>query len=636
MTQGDEIFRRLVESVRDYAIFLLTPDGHIASWNTGAQRLKGYRAEEAIGRHFSVFYPPDANARGWPAEELRLAAANGRIEDEGWRVRKDGTRFWANVVITALRGPDGELLGFAKVTRDLTERRRHEQELRESEENLRLVVEGAKDHAMFLVSPSGVVRSWNAAAERVLAYAEADIVGRPLSLLYTAEDQATGRPQLELRSAAHAGSFEAEGWRVKADGTRLWTHAALNALLDPDGRLRGYVQIARDLSAQLRVQELESEGQRLQQFIAMLSHELRNPLAPISNAVQLLKRAPANAHQVSWCADMIERQSEHLKRLVDDLLDVSRITSGKIRIEPAVLELNTLVKLACDSARLGIARAGHTLEVKPAPQSIFVEGDSTRLTQAVANLLANAAKYTPAGGRIEVCVERDHHVARIVVSDNGIGMSAALLQRAFEPFVQGERSLDRAAGGLGIGLTLVKTVVELHGGSVEAASGGVDQGTRFTVTLPLAAAVPNGVGAAPVAQPAPRPAAARLLVVDDNQDAAMSLAELLRFGGHPVHVAYDGAQALEAMREQRPEVVFLDLGLPGMDGFEVARRVRADPALAGVRLVALTGYGQPADRAATEAAGFAGHLVKPVELAQLTRALDDALQGQREPRAGQG
>jgi PAS domain S-box-containing protein len=637
LRESERSLRLLIDGVQDYAIFRLDPHGIVSSWNQGAQRIKGYAAHEIIGKHFSTFYPPEPVARGWPQEELRLATERGHFEDEGWRVRKDGSYFWANVVITAIRDEQGRLLGFSKVTRDLTERRRHEQELRESEENLRLVVEGAKDYAMFLVGPSGVVRSWNAAAQRLLGYSDQDILGRPLATLYTVEEQSGGRPQVELRSAAHAGSYEVEGWRLKADGSRLWVHAALNALTDPEGKLRGYVQIIRDLSDRLRLKELESEGRRLQQFIAMLSHELRNPLAPIANAVQLLKRAPGNAHQVSWCADMIERQSEHLKRLVDDLLDVSRVTSGKIRIEPAVLELNTLVKLACDSARMGVERAGHTLELKPAPQSIFVEGDSTRLTQVVSNLLSNATKYTPAGGRIEVCVERDHRVARILVTDSGIGMSEALLQRAFEPFVQGERSLDRAAGGLGIGLTLVKTVVELHGGSVVAASGGAGKGTRFTVTLPLAAASPNSLGApATTTQPAPRPSAARLLVVDDNQDAATSLAELLRFGGHPVDVAYDGPQALQMIREQQPDVVFLDLGLPGMDGLEVARLVHADPALAGVRLVALTGYGQAGDREATEAAGFVAHLVKPVEIAQLTQVLDEALNRQRPPRAGRG
>jgi PAS domain S-box-containing protein len=626
LRESERSLRLLIDGVQDYAIFRLDVDGRVSSWNQGAQRIKGYTAGEIVGKHFSVFYPPEPVARGWPQEELRLAAERGHFEDEGWRVRKDGSLFWANVVITAIRDETGQLIGYSKVTRDLTERREHEERLRESEENLRLLVEGAKDHAMFLVSPSGIIRSWNSGAQRLMRYPEQEVVGQPLSMLYTPEDRAAGRAQAEIRASAHAGAFETDGWRLKADGERVWTHASLSALLDGEGRVRGHVQILRDLSERLRVQELEDEGRRIHQFIAMLSHELRNPLAPIVSAVQLLRKSPADPKQVNWAAELIGRQSEHLKRLVDDLLDVSRITSGKIRIEPAVLELNTLVKLACDAARSSMDRAGLTLELKPAPQSVFVEGDSTRLTQVVANLLSNAAKYTPEGGHVEVCVERDSRNARIQVTDTGIGMSEALMERAFDPFVQGARGLDRSAGGLGIGLTLVKNVVELHRGSVVIASRGANQGTRFTVSLPLSAAMPNQVAPSTREGDAPRNGGgARLLVVDDNHDAAMSLAELLRFGGHEVAVAFSGNEALDLIESQRPDAVLLDLGLPGIDGFEVAHRVRGSRELSGTRLIALTGYGQAEDRDRTAAAGFVAHLTKPVELGPLMQALAQAL-----------
>ena len=292
-----EAFRRLVEGARDYAIFMLNPDGVVISWNDGAERIKGYRADEIIGRHFSVFYTQEALDAGWPAEELRRARTLGRFEDEGWRVRKDGGLFWANVVITAIRDADGELRGYSKITRDLSERRRNERNLAESEENLRLLIEGVKDHAIFGLDATGRVRDWNAGAERVLGFRRDEVVGRHVSIFFNEEDVAAGKPQRELDAARDSGYAEAVGWRVKADGTSLWADVTLTALRERDGSLRGFVQIIRDLSERQRVHELESEGRRISEFIAMLSHELRNPLGPIRNAVgilgQLEPRPPA-------------------------------------------------------------------------------------------------------------------------------------------------------------------------------------------------------------------------------------------------------------------------------------------------------------------------------------------------------
>jgi PAS domain S-box-containing protein len=616
----EELFRRLVDSVRDYAIFMLTPEGTIASWNAGAQRLKGYTAREAIGRHFSMFYPAEAIAAGWPDEELRRARIHGRLEDEGWRLRKDGTRFWANVIITPVRDAMGELLGYSKVTRDLTERRRQEQLLRDSEEKLRLVVEGVRDHAMFLLGPDGRVASWNHGAERVLGHDESDVLGVPVASLYTDEDRAAGKPQAELLSAHHSGFFEADGWRVRGDGTRFWAHLTLTALEGPHGEPRGYVQIVRDLSERLRMRELEDEGQRIHEFIAMLSHELRNPLAPIASTVELLKKASAS-DEIDRYADLIGRQAEQLRRLVEDLLDVSRVTNGRIRIVSAPLELNTLVQLATEAARPGVEALGHRLELHLPAGSTFVDGDATRLTQVVSNLLSNAAKYTPRGGRIDVALARDGGVATLQVTDSGMGMSEALMRRAFDPFVQGSRGLDRSGGGLGIGLTLVRRIVELHGGTAAVSSAGAGLGTRFTVTLPLA---PTPAAATPSAPRPPAPMLTRrqrILVVDDNRDAADSLAELLRLTGHEVSLAHDGEQAVQVAEGLRPDAILLDLGLPGMDGYEVARRLRASPALAHTRLIALTGYGQASDRRATAEAGFEAHLVKPVDFGALEQLL---------------
>jgi len=612
-----EAFRRLVETVRDYAIFLLDPDGYIISWNLGAERIKGYSAQEAMGRHFSMFYQPEAIARGWPQEELKRARALSRYEDEGWRVRKDGTAIWANVVITAIEDDEGRLLGFSKVTRDLTERRRHEEALREREENLRLLVEGVRDHAMFLLDGDGIVRSWNAGAERVFGWTSGGILGQDGAALFTPEDRAAGRPRAELSMALSLGFHQQEVWRQRADGTPFWARAATTVLRDPSGALRGFTLIVHDLSERRRVEVLESEGKRIGEFIAMLSHELRNPLAPIRNAVAVLDRSDGTP-VASWAADVIGRQVTHLARLVDDLLDVSRITSGKIRLESAALELNTLVRMAADSQRPVVQSYGHVLEVDLPDHPVPLSGDTTRLTQVVVNLLTNAAKYTPRGGRITLSLESEDGQAILRASDNGIGLSPAMLQQVFEPFVQGERTLDRSEGGLGIGLTLVRRIVELHGGSVWAESPGIGHGATFTVTLPLAAWEPVADPAGPVGEAA---TPMSVLVVDDNADASESLAVLLRLSGHEVEVAANGESALALAGTFRPQVVLLDLGLPGMDGFEVARRLRARPELAATRLIAITGYGQASDRQATAAAGFERHLTKPVDVDSLLALL---------------
>lgn len=481
---GNDMFRMLVSSVRDYAIFLLNPQGIIVSWNVGAQRIKGYSAEEIIGQHFSRFYTADALAMDWPAEELRRARRDGRFEDEGWRVRRDGSRFWANVIITPMFAASGTLLGFSKITRDLTERREHEERLRQSEENLRSLVEGVKDHAIFPLDADGTVAGWNAGAERLTGFVADEVVGRPWSMFFTDEDTAGGKPKTTLDTAAQSGSAQSVGWRLRKDGTRFWAEARLTLLRDRDGLVRGFVHIVRDLTERRRVQELENEGQRINEFIAMLAHELRNPLAPIGNAVGIMEKI-SSSPQVAWCAQLIGRQVVHLTRLVDDLLDASRITSGKIQLRMEPLLLRDVVASAVDSVRSFVSSYGHALDVELPDDPIPMNGDPTRLTQVVINLLNNAAKYTPNGGRVSLQLERYGALATIRVADNGIGMSQELIESAFDLFVQGERTLDRAEGGLGIGLPLVRRIAALHGGSVTAHSAGHGLGSEFTVMLPV-------------------------------------------------------------------------------------------------------------------------------------------------------
>jgi PAS domain S-box-containing protein len=614
----EEAFRRLVESVEDYAIFMLTPAGIVTTWNVGAQRLKGYTADEIIGKHFSTFYPAEALASDWPAIELQKATDLGRFEDEGWRIAKGGRRFWANVIITAMRGPNGELLGFSKITRDLTQRREQEERLRRSEESLRFLIEGVKDHAMFMLDPNGIVLGWNAGAVRVHGYSSEEIVGQDAAKLYTEEDVVAGKPRIELAIARKQGFSEDIGWRSRGDGSRFWADVSLTALIDGEGTLRGFAQITRDLTERRRVQELETEGKRINEFIAMLAHELRNPLAPIGNAVGILEKL-STTPELQWPTQLIGRQVVHLSRLVDDLLDVSRITSGKIQLRTERAELGATLASAVESVRSTVVRFGHAFEVTLPPQPVYVDCDPTRITQVIVNLVTNAAKYTPSGGRVQVLLEQHGPTAYLHVIDNGIGMSKQLIDTAFNLFTQGERTLDRSEGGLGIGLTLAKAIVQLHGGEVTATSAGLGQGTQMTVSLPLS--VEAATEAESKANDLAHPRGRRLLVVDDNVDAATSLAALLRMSGHSVSLAHDGNTALQLAQADPPDTIVLDLGLPGITGFDVARRLRAMPALAQTRLIAMTGYGRDDDKRATTEAGFDQHLVKPVSLEDLLDAI---------------
>ncbi len=382
----------------------------------------------------------------------------------------------------------------------------------------------------------------------------------------------------------------------------------------------------RRLEAELqhRNEQLAEADRRKDEFLAMLGHELRNPLAPIRNALHVLQLGAAEPQRQKAHA-LIERQVEALARLVDDLLEVSRITRGKIHLRPEPVELATVLSRAVESMRPMIDTHRHTLAVELLPEPTRIVGDPTRLEQVFANLLHNAAKYTERGGQIHVSEEHHGDTVIVRVRDTGFGIAATTLPRVFDLFTQSERTLDRAQGGLGIGLTLVKTLVELHGGTVEAHSDGPGQGSEFVVRLPVAPpSAEPAASAPPAAVPAPTGAARRVLVIDDNQDTAASLAMLLRLWGHEIRTANDGASGLKAAESYRPQVVLLDIGLPGMDGYELARRLRAEFG-SRLLLVALTGYGQEEDRQKALRAGFNAHLVKPAAPAELKALLAGAL-----------
>jgi len=611
----------LIEAVTDYGIFLLDPEGRIVSWNTGAQKLKGWQREEILGQHFSIFYPKEAIDSGWPQEELRLARLRGRFEDEGWRLRKDGSRFWANVVITALYGPMGELSGFAKITRDLTERRHHEEALRISEERFRLLVDSVRDYAISMLSPEGIVESWNAGAQAIHGYGARDIVGRHFRVFFSPEDAASGRPEAELAAARELGRVEDEGWRVRKDGKLFWANVVVTAVYGPEGDLRGFAKITRDMSERRRLEELEQSSRRMNEFLAMLAHELRNPLAPIRNAVTIMQLEPLSSPVLRNCRDVIDRQLTHVTRLVDDLLDVGRLSTGKITLRKELLRVPDIVARSIEIARPLITARRHAFEAQQPDEPLYVNGDATRLSQVLQNVLVNAAKYTPEGGRIRLRVEADDAFVHIVVSDNGRGIAPENLQKIFQLFMQADSGTSAAAeSGLGIGLTLARSLTEMHGGTIEASSPGLGQGSTFVVRLPLASEV--AVAEHEQAQEAAA-GGLRILVIDDNRDAADSATDVLRLLGNQVECAYDGESGIEAVKRFRPHMVLLDLAMPGMDGYEARSRLRSTPAGAGALLVAMTGFGNEEDKRRTRAAGFDAHLTKPVELDALVGLLNE-------------
>ncbi len=490
---------------------------------------------------------------------------------------------------------------------------------------------------------SEVVHTRTLSAWRDLPRSLADLVGTVLTTGKT-ERKSEPTPWMVLpapepeRKGVPGTADEGTGFRealvlpLSARGRML---GVLCLALGPSGRRYAPADraVAADLAGRAAIaldnarlyQNIREGERRKDEFLAMLAHELRNPLAPIHNAVELFRRQGLNEPDLVRARDMIDRQVRHMARLIDDLLDVSRLSRGKILLRKQVVDLAQVVRSAVDDYRSHVELSGLDFQVRLPDQAVHLEGDPTRLAQVVGNLLHNATKFTDRGGqvRLELTAEADSATAALVVRDTGIGMEPEMLRRLFEPFSQADRSLDRSRGGLGLGLALVKGLVELHGGQVRATSAGLGQGTEVVIRLPLRAA--SGPAGAAATQPGPRPVGRRILIIEDNPDTAESLRLLLTLTGHEAEVALTGPAGLQAARKYRPEVVVCDIGLPGgMDGYAVARALRTDPDLAATYLIAATGYGQAEDQRRARAAGFDAHLTKPVEFDDLQRLLEAA------------
>ncbi|HET9474526.1 MAG TPA: PAS domain S-box protein, partial [Steroidobacteraceae bacterium] len=557
-------FRTLVEGVRDYAIFMLDPDGSVASWNVGAQQILGIDASEAIGTHFSRFLVPDGTERQRARRELEVAAREGRFQEEGWRMRKNGARFWANIVITAIRDQGGALLGFSKITRDLTERRRHEAALLESEERFRLLVESVVDYAIVTLDSEGMITSWNSGAERINGYSTSEIVGRHFSRLFPPEDIRANKPWRQLATARERGRVNDESWRIRRDGTQYWANNVIASLPETEARRRTYYMVTQDLSQRRHAETLADTAQRMHEFIAMLAHELRNPLAPIRNAVALMGRRNLDDPLIEAMRQTIDRQSQNLTRIVDDLLDVNRVARGQFIIDKQAIDLRDVLSRAIEASRPLIDTHDHTLHVAIAELPIACVGDPMRLTQVFINILNNAAKYTPDGGDIWLSTEVTDDRVAVRIRDNGRGIERGAIDRVFDLFMQIDPNAGSALGGLGVGLALVRRIVELHGGSVQAVSDGLARGSEFIVRLPVGETQRREHRDDPVPLVPDQSPPLRLLVVDDNKDAADSFCLLMTSMGHVVRAAYNGPSGIVMAQEFDPDAVMLDIGMPGM------------------------------------------------------------------------
>jgi PAS domain S-box-containing protein len=627
LRESERRFRTLVDGVIDYAIYMLDPSGIIINWNAGAERMKGYAAQEILGQHFSRFYTREDRAGGLPARALENAARAGRFEAEGWRVRKDGSRFWASVLIDAIRDERGDLVGFAKVTRDTTERRAAQEALRESERRFRLLVEGVSDYALYMLDPNGIVSNWNAGAERIKGYRADDIIGQHFSRFYTEADRAAGRPAQALNTALTEGRFEAEGWRIRKDGSRFWAHVIIDPIRDENGILIGFAKITRDITerreaqiAQQRTQTQQAHTQRMEalgQLTGGVAHDFNNLLMIIGGHVRTVKKLLADDPRGARAAEAIEIAAQRAESLTRQLLTYSR----RQTLQPVVTEVATRVEAVRQVLAGSLGPMGLIGRVEPGLWPVKV--DVSEFELALVNLTLNARDAMPEGGLITIAADNvvlageetpaglAGEFIALTVSDTGIGIAPDILPKVFDPFF----TTKGADKGTGLGLSQVHGFAHQSGGSV-ALTSELGRGTRVTVYLPRAT---GAVATQTDPDAAPR-ASGTVLLVEDNPDVADVTRAMLEDLGYLVTVAHNAAEGLRLVEARDTETEFAavisDIVMAGeMDGIALARALRTQRPTLPILLA--TGY--------SEAAGGAGAefqvLRKPYQMTDLSRAL---------------
>jgi PAS domain S-box-containing protein len=629
---NEELQRRAAELDATLAsmatgVVIFGPDGQKRFGNQAAQDVLEYTPEEQALTDITervqamAFRKADGSPVALDETPAARALRGETSKNVIMVVRRPNRDIWVSVNAAPIRGPSGELLGAVSSIVDITLRRQME-----ARAAWLASFPERNPHPVTEISLAGQIHYANPAARRLLPDLEKEGLAHPWLGDWVAAVrplQDNGAQTVERTVTVGQATYAQSLYLVREAGRVRVYGRDITARRQAERQVKDQGELLETIVKELRVanQRLREEDQRKNEFLAMLSHELRNPLAPIRNSLTVLDRAERGSDQARHAQATIDRQTAHLTRLVDDLLDITRISRGKIQLRKQLVNLGDLVRRTVEDHRSFFAADGLGLDVAVSDADLWVDGDATRLSQVLGNLLHNAAKFSDRGGHASVSVVREQNTAVVRVRDTGVGLSQEMLPRVFEPFTQGETTLDRTRGGLGLGLALVKGLVEMHGGSVRVESAGPGRGAEFTISLPLLE-LANGSEAAPAVSRAT--ATHRVLVIEDNVDAAESLREVLEFGGHAVEIANSGQDGIEKSRAFRPDMILCDIGLPGMDGYEVARRLRAEETSSSTYLVALTGYALPEDLARAKEAGFDEHIAKPASLERIEQVLANA------------
>ena len=620
----EQRFQYLISGIRDYAIYMLDTDGHVSSWNSGARRFKGYEAPEILGQHFSRFYTPEDQESGLPARALATALGEGKYEAEGWRVRQDGTRFWASVIIDPIYDEHGALLGYAKITRDITEKKKAQDALRASEERFRLLVQGVSDYAIYMLSPEGVVSNWNMGAQRIKGYSEQEIVGQHFSRFYTEPDRASGLPARALGTAVREGRYEAEGWRQRKDGTSFWAHVIIDAIHDESGELIGFAKVTRDLTekkaaadalaeanaALFQAQKMESIGQ----LTGGIAHDFNNLLSVLSSGLEVLTLRGGVSDVKTL--DSMRRAIDRGATLTQQLLAFAR----QQPLQPETHSVNRLVS-GFESVLRRAVHAAIDFEVHLEPEIRSTVIDSARFESALLNLVVNARDAMPEGGRIRIetanveLKERETNglapgsYVQVTVSDTGTGMSPETAQRAFEPFY----TTKEVGKGTGLGLSQVYGFIKQSGGEVKIRTA-PGEGTAIAIYLPAA----PGQDA-----PAQQDSTEMVLIVEDEPDLMDVASALYISMGYEVLTASGAQEALALLASRHVDILFTDVIMPnGMNGVELASYARKH--YPDMKIILASGYPLPALKLEHNNLSEFAFVNKPYRLSDLARALRSA------------